>query len=73
MAFNLASVLKLLPVVGPIVAATEEFRQIYDGIVETFDDDTDQQTLRDGLDDLIADNDEGNERLKMKLAEAARR
>jgi hypothetical protein len=52
--FKLVDVLKLLPAVGPVVAALPEFRKIYDGIVQTFDSATDQQTLMDAYDTAIS-------------------
>lgn len=70
--FDITSLLKLLPVVGPVVAAAPEFKAIYDQMVGTFNQ-RDQQVLREAYDDLVADNDEGHRRLQQKLAEAARR
>lgn len=67
-----ADLLKLLPVVGPAVAAAPEFKKVFDQIVGTFDK-TDQATLRAGYADLMADNDAGHARLQAKLAEAAQR
>ena len=34
--FDVTSILKLLPVVGPVVAAAPEFKKIYDQMVGTF-------------------------------------
>jgi len=70
--FDLASILKLLPAVGPVVSALPEFKKVYDQIVGTFAE-TDQAVLRDAYADLIADNDAGHARLQAKLAEAAGR
>lgn len=70
--FNLSSILKLLPVVGPVVAALPEFKAVYDQIVSTFST-KDQAVLKDAYEDLMADNDEGHARLQAKLAEAANR
>lgn len=70
--FDLTSILKLLPAVGPVVAALPEFKKIYDQIVGTFGED-DQETLKDAYADLMAENDEGHARLQAKLAEAAKR
>lgn len=69
---DLASILKLLPAVGPVVAALPEFKRVYDQMVGTFGD-HDQDVLRGAYADVIADNDEGHERLQRKLAEAATR
>jgi len=68
--FNLASVLRLLPVVGPVIAAASEFKEIYDQLTATFHE-KDQATLKEAYADLIADNDEGHARLQAKLAAAA--
>jgi hypothetical protein len=70
--FDLTSVLKLLPVVGPVAAAAPEFKAIYDQIKATFAT-KDQQVLDEAYDDLVADNDEGHRRLQEKLAAAAQR
>jgi hypothetical protein len=72
MAFNLTDILKLLPAVGPVVAALPEFKKIYDDIVGTFKE-QDQEVLREAYADLMAENDEGHARLQAKLAEAANR
>ncbi len=70
--FDISSILKLLPVVGPVVAAAPEFKKIYDQIVATFDDDADQDQLKEAYKDIIADNDAGHKRLQDKLAAAAK-
>ena len=71
--FDITSILKLLPVVGPVVAALPEFRNVFDQIVGTFDDDADQTVLKEAYVDLMADNDAGHRRLQDKLAAAAKR
>lgn len=70
--FDLTSILKLLPAVGPVVAALPEFKKVYDQIVGTFKQD-DQAVLREAYEDLVAENAEGHARLQAKLAEAAKR
>lgn len=70
--FNLASVLKLLPAVGPVVGALPAFKEIFDQIVGTFGQ-KDQAVLKEAYADLMAENDEGHARLQAKLAEAAKR
>lgn len=72
MAFNLSSILNLLPAVGPVVAALPQFKEVYDQIVGTFKE-KDQAVLREAYADLMAENDEGHRRLQEKLAEAAKR
>lgn len=70
--FDFASVLKLLPAVGPAVAALPEFKKVFDQIVSTFKSD-DQEQLKEAYADLVAENDEGHKRLQDKLAAAAQR
>ncbi len=72
MAFDLSSVLKLLPAVGPVVAALPEFKAIYDQIVGTFKQ-QDQVMLLEAYADLITDNDESHTRLQEKLAAASKK
>jgi len=69
---GLTPMLKLLPVVGPVVAATESFKGWYDEAVGLLHP-TDQATARAAYEDLIADNDEGHARLQLKLQAAAQR
>ncbi len=68
--FDFNSILKMLPAVGPVVAALPEFKKVYDQLVATFGE-KDQAVLRDAYADLVADNDEGHARLQDKLAAAA--
>lgn len=68
--FDLSSVLKLLPAVGPAVAALPEFVAVYNQVVSTFGE-KDQAVLKDAYADLIAENDEGHHRLQEKLRRAA--
>jgi hypothetical protein len=70
--FDLSSILKLLPAVGPVVAALPEFKKVYDQIVGTFKED-DQAVLKDAYADLMAENDEGHARLQKKLDAASKR
>lgn len=72
MKINLTTLLSVLPGIGPIAAAVPAFKQLYDEIVETLHPD-DQDTARSAYEDLIADNKEGTERLRAKLAAAAQR
>lgn len=71
MGFNLASVLKLLEAVGPVIAAAPAFKEIFEDILVTFRE-GDEAVLREAYADLIADNDEGHARLQEKLAAASR-
>jgi hypothetical protein len=70
--FEFASVLKMLPVVGPVVAAAPEFKAVFDQIVSTFKGE-DQAELKEAYSDLVAQNDEGHRRLQEKLTAAAQR
>lgn len=67
-----ATLLRALPVVGPVVAALPEFKKLFDGVVDLLDED-DQAAAKEAYADLIADNDEGHARLQAKLAAAAER
>lgn len=71
--FKLLDVLELLPVVGPVIAKAPEFVKVYHQIVDTFDDKADQQTLKDALEDIHAENMEGSARLDAKLEAAKNR
>lgn len=63
---NLASILQLLPAVGPVVAALPEFKAVFDQIVSTFQS-KDQITLKLAYTELMKENDEGHRRLQEKL------
>ena len=69
--FSFASILRLLPAVGPVVAALPEFKSVFDQIVSTFHG-TEQAALKETYADLIAQNDEGHARLQAKLDDAAK-
>lgn len=68
----LETILRSLPVVGPVLAAAPEFKALYDAAVAALNP-TDQDTAKEAYADLIADNDAGHARLQAKLAEAAKR
>lgn len=68
----LKTLLRLLPAVGPALAALPEFKRIYDLAVDALSED-DQAIAKEAYADLIADNDEGHARLQAKLAAAAER
>lgn len=72
MAFKLSDVLKLLPVVGPAVAAAPQFVNIFNSIVDALDPD-DQEQAKEAYEDLIRGELEGFKRLDEKLAAAERR
>lgn len=72
MNFSMTDILKLLPLVGPAVAATHEFVERFELLMRSKSAE-DQAVLREALADLRADNDEGHRRLQDKLARAAER
>jgi hypothetical protein len=65
-------ILKMLPVVGPVVAQTAEFKERFEALLKPLEP-SEQGKLRDALEDLRADNDEGHARLQDKLARASQR
>lgn len=69
---NLGTILRVLPVVGPVIARAGEFMALFDAAVDTLNP-ADQATAKAALADLQADNDEGHARLQAKLAAAAKR
>lgn len=62
--------LKVLPIIGPAVAATETFVERFEQLIGAHDP-AEQAELREALADLQADNDEGHRRLQAKLERAA--
>lgn len=64
--FKLLDILKLLPAVGPVIAALPEFKSLWDTVASTFDE-KDQATLQSAYIDLIEDNMLGHKRLQEKL------
>lgn len=68
--FKLIDILKLLPAVGPVVAALPEFKAVYDQIVGTFRNPQDQQTLKTAYQELQAENSGGHARLQELLRKA---
>lgn len=69
---DLAKLLAVLPVIGPIASRAPEFVALFDVVVEMLNPD-DQATAKAALADAQADNDEGHACLQEKLAAAARR
>lgn len=65
---DLSLLLKLLPAVGPLVARTPEFVAVYQQFMVALKP-GDQETAKQALADIQADNDEGHVRLQAKLAE----
>lgn len=69
---NLTTILSVLPVVGPVIARSQEFIDLYNGAVAMLNP-ADQDAAKAALEDVQADNDEGHARLQAKLAAAAAR
>lgn len=69
---NLTTLLGVLPVVGPVIAKAPEFIALYHEAMAALHP-ADQQTAKDALADIQADNDAGHARLQEKLAAAASR
>lgn len=69
---DLTKLLSVLPVVGPAIAAAPEFVAIYKAAMAALNP-ADQETAKEALSDIQADNDEGHARLQAKLAAAAGR
>jgi predicted PurR-regulated permease PerM len=69
---DLTRLLSVLPVVGPVIAAAPEFIALFNTAREMLSP-QDQETAKQALADIQADNDVGHKRLQEKLAAAARR
>lgn len=72
MPFSLGGIIKLLQVVGPVVARAPEFKAVFDQIVDTFKGKDDQATLKKAYDELMAENSGGHVRLQEMLRKAER-
>lgn len=70
MKFDVLDLLKLLPMVGSVVAQGVAFKERFEELLGDQSPD-DQETLKAAYQDLIAENDEGHARLQAKLAAAA--
>lgn len=69
---DLTKLLSVLPVVGPVIAAAPEFIALFNTARDMLDPE-DQETAKQALADIQADNDAGHARLQQKLAAAAKR
>lgn len=65
----LENLLKLLPIVGPVIAAKDEFVEIYETVIGLLNPE-DQDIAASALADIQMNNDEGFKRLDAKLEEA---
>lgn len=70
--FDLATFLRAAQAIGPVLAQAPAVAQLIEQARQALAP-TDQETAKEALADLIADNDDGHRRLQEKLAEAARR
>lgn len=68
---DLTKILNLLPIVGAVVARSDEFVGWYHQVVGALNP-ADQATAKAALADIQAENDEGHARLQRKLHDAAR-
>lgn len=69
---DLLKLLELLPTANAAIARAPEFIALYEAVVEMLDPE-DQETAKEALADVQADNNEGHDRYQSKLAEAAKR
>lgn len=70
--FDLATFIRAAQAIGPILAQTPAVGRLLEQAREALAP-ADQETAKEALADLIADNDDGHARLQQKLAEAAAR
>lgn len=65
---NLSTLLKLLPVVGPVISATSEFRKLYEEAALLLHP-TDQATLKDALAIATSEADDAHAELARIVAQ----
>ena len=71
---SLGTVLAALPNLVPLIGQAAAIAQLVEELIASFGDTpSDQETLREAIADLEAENDEGHARYQAKLAEAAKR
>lgn len=70
--FALPTILSLLTKIPAALAKGKEFKEVFDQIKSTFGE-KDQAVLQEAYADLMAENDEGHQRLQDKLLKASRR
>jgi hypothetical protein len=73
MNMNLTTILDAIKHIGPALAGVSSVKAIIEQAIDLLDNDDDQATAKASLADLIAENDEGHQRLQDKLADAAKR
>lgn len=69
---DLLKLLNVLPVVGPVIARAPAFIDLFNTAKAMLSPE-DQETAKEALADIQAENDEGHARLQAKLAAAAKR
>lgn len=62
--FNLGTLLGVLPVVGPVIAAAPEFKKLYDTFVDALDGGEDQATAKEAYDLAISEAREDRKRMQ---------
>lgn len=71
---NLGTVLAALPNLVPLIGQAAAIAKLVEEVIDSFGDQpSDQETLREAIADLEAENDEGHARYQEKLAQAAQR
>lgn len=70
--FDLATFIRAVQTIGPVLAQVPAIAQVLEQARQALAP-TDQETAKEALADLIADNDVGHARLQAKLEAAARR
>ncbi|AKM09890.1 hypothetical protein [Croceicoccus naphthovorans] len=70
MKFTVEDLIRLLMMVGPIIAQTKEFIERFELLISAQGPE-DQAKLREAREVLIVENDAGHDRLQAMLAEAA--
>lgn len=67
--FSLDTVLGLLTKVPAVLAQASEFKTIFDQIVSTFDDDTDQETLKSAYELAVEGSEQAHSDLQTLVRE----
>jgi len=66
---SLSSLLGLLPVVGPVIAAAPQFKALWDEAVSTFAHPADQDTLKSAYDVAVSGADDAHQQLQELIAQ----
>lgn len=65
---DLRTILNALPAIGPLLSAVPAMKAAVEQAIALLDDETDQETARAELAQLMAENDAGHARLQGKLS-----